>query len=265
MSLAMPLAARDEYTEFCAGVQRLCQIDLMQYKRSQMERRIRSFAERRGMAGLPEYLVALREQQCELSDFLDRVTINVSQLWRNPSLWETLRADVIPELAAGRRLRAWSAGCSYGAEAYTLAAVVREVAPLLPIEILGIDIDERMIERARAARFDAADARDVPPASLARWFEPDGDDWQAKAQLRACVRFEVGDLLAMPMRSEAFDLILCRNTVIYFTETVRDALHTRLAQALRSGGYLVVGSTERVARPEERELQLVHPFTYRKN
>jgi len=77
-------------------------------------------------------------------------------------------------------------------------------------------------------------------------------------------RFELGDLLRLQSRPAEYDLILCRNTVIYFTEEVRDSLHTRLAEALRSGGYLLVGSTERVANASAIGLEAVHPFTYRK-
>ena len=116
---------RDEYTAFCEGFRSLAQVDLLQYKRGQMERRVRSFAERRGATDLAAYLVDLRRKPGELDAFLDRVTINVSQLWRNPEQWRVLAGKVLPELAAAGRVRAWSAGCSYGAEAYTLAATMR--------------------------------------------------------------------------------------------------------------------------------------------
>jgi chemotaxis protein methyltransferase CheR len=78
------------------------------------------------------------------------------------------------------------------------------------------------------------------------------------------VRFETGDLLRMRFPREAYDLVLCRNTVIYFTEEVRNELHARLVGALRPGGYLVIGSTERVAEPRALGLESTRPFTYRK-
>ena len=112
----------EEYAGFCTGVRRLCGIDLSQYKRAQMERRIRTFAERRGITGLSAYLGVLGESKDELEAFLDRVTINVSQLWRNPEQWELLRHNVKQDLAESGTLRPWSAGCSNGADEYTLAA-----------------------------------------------------------------------------------------------------------------------------------------------
>jgi chemotaxis protein methyltransferase CheR len=262
-------ATADEYTVFCEGIRALSRIDLLQYKRGQMERRIRSFAQRRGIPDLPAYLIVLRRDRDELDEFLDRVTINVSQLWRNPEQWRVLEREILPELAAKAplgRIRAWSAGCSYGAESYTLAALVREMSPTARAEIVGTDIDSRMVARAKLGQFSDEDARSAPRAELARWFdrEADGAGWTAKKELRALVRFEVDDLLRMRPRREAFDLVLCRNTVIYFTEDVRDALHARLVESLRPGGCLVIGSTERVSHPRELGLVATHPFTYRK-
>jgi chemotaxis protein methyltransferase CheR len=257
-------AVGDDYVTFCEGVRGLCDIDLLQYKRGQMERRVRSFAQRRGHAALAPYLQLLVGDSGAREDFLDRVTINVSNLWRNPEQWEFLQREIVPALAADGTLRAWSAGCSYGAEAYTLAAVCRLAAPDARTSILGTDIDRRAIERARAGDFSADDVRDAPPAALSRFFEDDGARWQPIAELRALVAFELGDLLRLRPPARSYDLVLCRNTVIYFNEDVRDALHGRLASALRPGGILVIGATERVSAPEAIGLQATAPFTYRK-
>lgn len=264
MSVAALRPVGDDYVDFCEGINRLVGIDLLQYKRGQMERRLRSFAERKGINQLTDYLAVLRADDQELERFLDRVTINVSQLWRNPEQWVTLGRSVVPELAARGRIRIWSAGCSYGAEAFTIAAVCMEQAPGVKVEVVGTDVDQRMVERARNGVFSLDDARTVPPASLDRWFDRVDEGWQAKAELQRAMTFDRGDLLTMRFPTAAYDLVLCRNVVIYFTEDVRDALHGRLATSLRSGGYFVVGSTERVSDAGGIGLQLAHPFTYRK-
>jgi chemotaxis protein methyltransferase CheR len=254
----------DDYVGFCAGIHRLCGIDLAQYKRPQMERRIRSFAERRGVTRLTEYLAVLGSSAEELEAFLDRVTINVSQLWRNPEQWELLARHVLPELAGRPRLRAWSAGSSYGAEAYTLAAICADVLPRIRVEIVGTDIDRRMVERARAGVFSVDDARDVPRAQHARWFAERDGVLHADQRLKASCRFETGDLLTMRARHGVYDLVLCRNTVIYFTTEVKDELHARIAASLAPGGYLMVGSTERVSDAAGLGLEVVQPFVYRR-
>jgi chemotaxis protein methyltransferase CheR len=250
----------DDFVTFCEQVRLICGVDLLQYKRGQMERRIRSWTTRRGTTELAAYARRLKAEPQELDAFLDRVTINVSQLWRHPEQWKALGTTILPELGARGRVRAWSAGCSYGAEAYTLAAVCRESIPKARVEIRGTDLDRRMVERAREGLFTADDARGAPTASIKRWF-PDG---KATPELRRLVSFEVGDLLRMPVRPGAYDLVMCRNTVIYFTEEVRDALHRRLVDALRPGGYLVVGTSERVAAAGELGLTCPFHFIYRK-
>jgi chemotaxis protein methyltransferase CheR len=254
---ASPAAPRgDDFTRFCEAVRALCGVDLLQYKRAQMERRIRTWTARRGTEHLTDYARRLKGDAEELDAFLDRVTINVSQLWRHPEQWRALAENILPELAARGRVRAWSAGCSYGAEAYTLAAVCRDVIPATRVEIVGTDLDRRMVERARKGSFTPEDARGAPAASLERWF-PEG---QAVQELRRMMRFDAGDLLRMPVARASYDLVICRNTVIYFTEDVRDALHARLTDALKPGGYLVVGTSERVA--DARGLGLTSPFHF---
>jgi chemotaxis protein methyltransferase CheR len=256
---------RDDYTVFCDGVRRLTGIDLAQYKRPQMERRIRSFADRRGSASLPGYLATLSADGRQLEQFLDRVTINVSQLWRNPEQFARLASDVLPELATSQRLRCWSAGCSYGAEAFTIAALCKTVAPRASIEVRGTDTDARIIDRARDGCFSAEDMRSVPPAELRRWFNPLPDGrYQAKPELRLLTRFETGDLLRDHFPTDHYDLVLCRNVVIYFNERVRDELHARLVRSLRPGGYLMIGSSERISSPGTLGLETTHPFIYRK-
>jgi chemotaxis protein methyltransferase CheR len=255
-----------DYEALCERVRLLCGVDLLQYKRGQMERRVRTWAQRRGTPELAAYGERLKADADELDAFLDRVTINVSHLWRHEEQWDALQRDVLPEVAARNgRVRGWSAGSSYGAEAFTLAAVCREVVPSAAVTIVGTDLDRRMVARARTGEFSAEDARSAPAAVLHRHFEPlEGGAWRASRALRTLVRFEQGDLLRMPVPNARYDLIMCRNTVIYFTEGVRDALHARLADALAPGGYLVVGTSERVADARSLRLVSTHHFIYRK-
>ncbi len=259
------LAAADDYIGFCEGLRQICGIDLTQYKRPQMERRLRSYWERHGVSMLTDALPRLRGDREQLEELLDRVTINVSQLWRHPDQWAHLEAGLLAELAARGPVRAWSAGSSYGAEAYTLAAVCRDAIPNAAVRILGTDIDQRQVARARLGEFSEADARLAPPAAMQRWFERTPTGWQAKPELRAMVSFEVGDLLKLRPSASSYELIMCRNTVIYFADQIRDELHARLAQALRPGGLLVIGGTERVSDAAALSLSATAPFIYRKS
>ncbi len=254
----------DDYLVFCEGLRHICGIDLAQYKRGQMERRLRAHFERRGISRLSDALPTLRHGSDELDQLLDRVTINVSQLWRHPEQWQQLSDGILADLSRTGGLRAWSAGSSYGAEAYTLAAVCREVIPRARVQILGTDIDRRMVARAHEGLFTQEDARTVPVPTMERHFERLHGGWRARPELRAMTRFEIGDLLRLRPPAAAYDLVMCRNTVIYFAEPIRDELHARLAGALRPGGCLVIGATERVSYPSELGLTPLHPFIFRK-
>lgn len=264
-STEKPRNGEMDYGAFCRAARRLTGVDLGQYRREQTERRIRALARRRGANSLVEYVVLLRRSQEEREIFRDRVTINVSQLWRNPEHWSFLASEVLPRLAARRgTTRAWSAGCSYGAEPYTLAMLWREVNGRRPVTILGTDIDEASIGRARMGTFSDEDVRDVPPDVRQRWLERRADGaWHVAADLRRHVRFEVADIFAAP-EPGSHDLVLCRNVVIYMTPERRDLVHRLLVRALEPGGYLMVGATERVSKAASLGLQPIHPFIYRK-
>jgi chemotaxis protein methyltransferase CheR len=263
---AHAICGHDDYANLCARVRLLCGVDLMQYKRGQMERRVRTWIQRRGAHSLPIYGDLLRRDPDELDAFLDRVTINVSHLWRHEEQWAVLQRAVLPAIVAERgRIRAWSAGSSYGAEAFTLAAVCCEAAPGVPVNIVATDLDRRMVARGRTGEFSAEDARTAPATLLHRHFEPlEGGAWRASKALRGMVRFEEGDLLRMTLPVRRYDLIMCRNTVIYFTEGVRDALHERLVETLAPGGHVVIGSSERIADARRLGLEPTHRFIYRK-
>ncbi|MGH2859955.1 MAG: CheR family methyltransferase [Solirubrobacteraceae bacterium] len=260
----MTLTAVDDYVEFCTYLRQLTGIDLSQYKRPQMERRLRTFYANKGVNSLTGAIERLRSDPAQLEQLLDRITINVSQLWRNPEQWELIQSHLLPALAEKGQVRAWSAGCSYGAEAYTLATLCHVALPGTRVSIQGTDIDKRMVERARLGVFSVDDARTAPEKLMNIGFDRVEDGWRAKLKLRAMTRFDAGDLLQMQLRVSSYDLILCRNTVIYFAEPIRDELHARLADALRPGGYLVIGSTERVSNPGALDLAMQHPFIYRK-
>jgi chemotaxis protein methyltransferase CheR len=255
---------RDEYITFCEGVTKLTGIDLSSYKRPQMERRIRSFAEHQKITSLDAYLDVLRGNPEVLDRFLDRVTINVSELYRNPEQYERLRAKVMPQLPADGRVRIWSAGCSYGAEAYSLACLASLTYPQgVRTEIVGTDIDKRVVARAQRGHFSAQDARSVPADVLKRFFREDGEGYQANDEIKRLCRFRTGDLLR-DRYEQGWDMVVCRNVVIYFTEETREQIHAAMAKALRPGGFLMVGATERVSNPADLGLEVAFPFIYRK-
>lgn len=255
-----------DYRRFCDGVRQVCGVDLSHYRPAQMERRLRSFAERSGHADLDEYLTCIRRDREARAEFLDRMTINVSELFRNPERFAELERRHIPALVAAspRGLRVWSAACSYGAEPYSLAILLAEASPAGRHEIRATDIDRTILARAREGEFGRADMRNVSPERRRRWFtDTAAGGAVAGDALRKAVRFSRLDLLS-DRYPTGQDLILCRNVVIYFTETAKAGIYARLRDALRPGGLLMIGSTESIANAEQLGWRKLSTFVYQR-
>ncbi len=177
------------------------------------------------------------------------MTINVSELFRNAEKFQQLQTDVLPKLSAERAgLRVWSAGCSYGAEPYSLAMILHSSFPNQRHSIIATDIDDTVLSRAAEGRgFLDADIRQVPQALRDRYLIADGpDSWSIHADLKSMISFRRHDLLRDKFL-EHLDLIVCRNVVIYFTDEAKSHIYRKFFAGLRPGGYLFIGGTEIIA------------------
>jgi chemotaxis protein methyltransferase CheR len=248
---------------FYSGLLRVSGIDLKHYKADQMHRRVAAMADAKGFENLREFSAWIEGSAENTQWFLDKMAINVSELFRNIEKWRELESVVLPELLNGRPgLQCWSAGCSYGAEAHSLAAILAARFPGRH-RILGTDIDRAALDQARKGEFADADMKHAPKPYLESYFEKTPGGWRANQAIRGYCRFERGNLLEDPPKGE-FDLILCRNVVIYFTDAAKSALYAKFVSALRPGGILFVGSTERIFNARELGFECPLPFFYRK-
>ena len=221
------------------------------YKPTCLMRRIAVRMRARAVHDYAAYAQLLDADPAEYERLLDALTINVTKLRRNAEAWDALEQQALPALLErSGPIRAWSAGCSSGEEPYTLAmafarAAARHgrLAALERVRVVGTDIDERSLARARAATFAEAAFSEVPPDDRARWFSP---GWPAEAgpTLRARVTIERRDLLEQPAPPGPWHLIVCRNVIIYFDRASQDALFERFAMALEPGGILMLGKVE---------------------
>ncbi len=243
-------------------------LDLDQYKFDQTYRRIWTMTERAGFQKFTDYFQYLAQDESRLHAFLDRLAINVSELFRNPEQFELLHKEVLPSLLKrSPQLKVWSAGCSYGAEAYSIAILLHELAPNRGHQVLGTDIDQEVLERARRGVFQPSDMRNVPPAYLQKYFRPVEENgrsgYQADPTLQKYLRFERHNLLADPY-PQGFDLIACRNVVIYFSEEAKERIFREFYRALKPGGYLFLGNTERILNHHYIGYENPYAFYYRK-
>lgn len=236
----------NEYALVKRDVMRLVHVNLDDYKRPQVQRRLETLLARSGHRTWPAYFRHLQHDQEALASFRDYLTINVTEFFRDAQRWEYLERTILPALLRERRrLRVWSAGCSHGAEPYSLAILLDELTGAgARHTILATDIHQAVLAKARqGGPYPANEVRAVTPARLARYFLADGDMYSVRPDLRARVTFRSHNLLLDPFE-EDFDLIVCRNVVIYFVEEAKRALYQRFAGALRPGGVLFVGGTE---------------------
>jgi chemotaxis protein methyltransferase CheR len=149
--------------------------------------------------------------------------------------------------AGTRRLRIWSAGCSTGQEAYTIAMMIADRPDRWrgwTIDILGTDLSATAVDRAKAGRYSQFEIqRGLPVTQMLRCFDQDGEHWQASGILRQAVRFRVHNLLEPPPVG-LFDVVLCRNVLLYFSPIVRTLVFSRIASAIQQDGVLMLGAGE---------------------
>ncbi|XEC92747.1 protein-glutamate O-methyltransferase CheR [Paenibacillus tarimensis] len=253
-----------DFASFAAKIREKTAIDLSQYKEAQMKRRLTTLRMKHGYSTFQDYLNALQSNEKLMNEFLDRMTINVSEFWRNPNRWRTLEGRFFPEMVKENpRLKIWSAACSTGEEPYTLAMILDRLGVLDKSSILATDLDVNVIEKALVGDYHERSVRDVPPEYLKEYFIKNGDAYSLNERLKKAIRFKQHNLLYDRFEGP-FDLIVCRNVMIYFTENAKQTLYHNFSKALRPGGLLFVGSTEQIFSPGQYNLETVETFFYRR-
>jgi chemotaxis protein methyltransferase CheR len=237
------------YLQVKRSVKNLLDINLDHYKDQQMKRRLDAWLTRAGGGSWPAYFHRLRAEPDEMARFRNYLTINVSAFFRDPERWRDLRERVFPNLLATRRqLRVWSAGCSLGQEAYTLAILLDEVAPHRAHTLLATDLDRGALKHAQAhGPYAAQDLQHLTPGQLTKYFEPGAPPLHIARALARRLTFREHNLLADQFEGD-FDLIVCRNVVIYFTDAGKMQLYQKFFDALRPGGVLFIGGTEFISQ-----------------
>ena len=220
------------------------------YKEHCLRRRIAVRMRARGIHSYADYATLLQSDAQEYQKLRDAVTINVSKFYRNPEVWSVLEQKVVPGLfQAERDIRIWSAGCAGGEEPYSIAMLLREYAlrtgqmdRLARFDVLGTDIDDASLQTAQRGDYSPFAFTDIPAPIRNAWFEPPLYT-RVKPEIMHAVRFETRDLITADF-SGPYDVIFCRNVVIYFERAVQEALFAKFHQALAPGGFLVLGKVE---------------------
>lgn len=253
----------ENYEKFKKDVLNLTKIDLNYYKEKQMKRRIDTLIGKTNAKTYDEYVTLLKTKKDVLEQFVNFLTINVSEFYRNPDQWQILDKKVFPELIKkfGKNLKIWSAACSTGDEPYSLVMALSKHIPLNQIHIIATDIDKQVLEKARVGLYNEKSIANVPDDLKKKYFTKIGASYQISDEIKKRVEFKEHNLLrdAYPT---GCDMIVCRNVVIYFTDDAKQDIYVKFNQSLKDKGILFIGSTEQIMNYKELNYERASSFFF---
>lgn len=224
--------------------------DFTGYKRSSLMRRVSKRMKGAGIESYADYADFLEVHPDEFDELFNTILINVTSFLRDPEAWEALRTKVLIPLSERdplEKIRVWSAGCASGQETYTIVMMLAELLGIerfqQQVKVYATDADENALAKARLAKYSARDLELLPEEWRSKYFEPNGDGLGFRADLRRCVIFGEHDLVQDAPISR-LDLLICRNTMIYFNAETQERILSRFHFALQEGGHLFLGRSE---------------------
>lgn len=254
------------YENFKESIYQMTKIDLNSYKERQMKRRIDSLITKHGIDSYKSYVEILKTEKTFYNEFINYITINVSEFYRNPEQWQVLEQEVLPYLFEnfGKDLKIWSAACSTGDEPYSLVMLLSKYLPLYKIKIFATDIDSLVMEKAKIGIYNSKSLKGLPSEFISKYFKKiDDKSYQISDEIKSCVEFKHHDLLKDPYYDDC-DLIVCRNVLIYFTDEAKNRIYKGFHNALKKDAVLFVGSTEQMIGANKLGYQSLRSFFYMK-
>lgn len=254
-----------DYEWFKKAIYDLTKIDLNAYKEKQMKRRIDTLIAKNGVSGYDKYIAFIKGNNSKFEEFVNYLTINVSEFYRNPDQWRVMDKDIIPALVSrfGKNLKIWSAACSTGDEPYSLVMALSRHIPLEQIKIHATDLDKQVIAKAKVGLYNAKSIAAVPDDLKKKYFTKVGLSYQISEQVKKRVEFSEHNLLKDDYGS-GWHMIVCRNVLIYFTEEAKDEVFTKFQKSLAKDGVLFIGSTEQIINYKEIGYSRKNSFFYEK-
>ncbi len=254
-----------DYEYFKKEIYLLTKIDLNAYKEKQMKRRIDSLISKHKIDGYNQYVNGLKTNKELFDEFINYITINVSEFYRNPEQWKLLDESVLPELFQkfGKNLKIWSAACSTGDEPYSLVMALSRHVPLQQISIWATDLDKQVIAKAKTGLYSEKSIASVPADLKKKYFTQIGGSYKIADEIKARVTFQEHNLIKDTYPTN-YHMIVCRNVLIYFTEEAKYEVFCKFAKSLAKGGVLFIGSTEQIINYKEVGFERKSSFYYEK-
>ena len=253
-----------DFNEFHKWVHRELGINLSAYKPEQLNRRINSLMTRVGIQTLDEYAKVIKSNSEQKQKFLDFITINVTEFFRNPELFVDLEKQISKELLPNTpNLKIWSAACSIGCEPYTVGIILNKLAPNGRHNIIATDIDNTILAKAKVGEYTQNEMKGINNADLSKYFNIKDDKYYIDSKIKNMVTFKKHDLI-LDTYETGFDLIICRNVVIYFNNDIKQEIYKKFSNSLKKGGLLFVGATESIYNYRDYGFEKASTFIYKK-
>lgn len=239
-------------------------INLYCYKQAQINRRINNLMSRCNCATEEEYLKILKKDFKEREKFRDFLTINVTEFYRNPELFYELEKQLKIYIKENKRhLKIWSAGCSSGCEAYTLTIMLHEIDFKVNYSIIASDIDKGILDKGKLGIYTENEVKNIPKNIKNKYFIKKADKYYIYNYLKRRVLFKILDLINDDYEGN-FDLIICRNVLIYFNLDTKKRILKKFSKSLMPGGLLFIGATESLYDYKSYGFSKVSTFIYKK-
>ena len=218
-----------------------------------------------GISGYEDYVQVLKTDKARFEEFVNYLTINVSEFYRNVDQWKVMENEIVPELIKkfGKNLKIWSAACSTGDEPYSLVMALSRHIPLNMIRITATDIDKQVIAKAKVGLYSEKSIASVPDDLKKKYFTKVGLSYQISDEIKSRVDFKEHNLLENNYPKD-YDMIVCRNVLIYFTEEAKDEVFIKFYQSLKPGGILFIGSTEQIINHRDIGFERKNSFYYQR-
>ena len=240
-------------------------LDLNRYKISFLKRRLDIRMKHRGITDYSQYASLLNSDPSELSELFQSLSINVTQFFRDPLVYQKFSdivvSKMLSEVKPFDKIRIWSAGCASGEEPYSIATLFRNIlgdkkSPT--VEITATDVSKKAIDFAKAGTYPSLAFKNVPHAIISKYFRPVKDDgdipvhYEVLPEIKQMINFRVEDILSNSLQS--YDVIFCRNVLIYYTKKAHDLIFTKFHNSLKKSGHLIIGMDETMLGTKSEKL-----------
>lgn len=249
---------------FYKWVQKNLNLNLDAYKETQLQRRIATVMRSAGVDNLEDYASLIAKDEQVKRAFLDYITINVTEFFRNKEIFDDFESVIknllIPKFNS---IKIWSAACSIGAEPYSIAMILDKNKIPMKNKIIATDIDEPILKRAKVGRYKEHEIKNINKADISNYFTYENDHYEVSDKIKNMVTFKKHDLL-LDDYEKGFNAVVCRNVTIYFKNEAKDQIYKKISESLVPGGVFFTGATESIYNPKEFGFKKLSTFIYEK-